>query len=170
MAALTERGVTGKAIRIAAHDVRPRIKTDMGDATRAPGSGTRSRAPHPRPVDADVAGPRLQHRPASAEAPGPAISESDNEGRTLNYGKAAAVCAVGNEDRAQVSADLFQGLNDVGPLAPNAVTYWVGEAMQGTDYQDLDKTPEATIATAKALAANTTHLARQLRGSPYPSV
>ncbi|KPI15290.1 hypothetical protein OK006_3163 [Actinobacteria bacterium OK006] len=42
--------------------------------------------------------------------------------------------------------------------------------MQGTDYQDLDKTPEATIATTKTLAANTTHLARQLRGSPYPSV
>lgn len=28
-----------------------------------------------------------------------AISESDDEGRTLNYGKAAAVCAVGIEDR-----------------------------------------------------------------------
>jgi hypothetical protein len=41
--------------------------------------------------------------------------------------------------------------------------------MQGTDYQDLDKTPEAT-ATTKTLAANTTHLARQLKGSPYPSV
>jgi hypothetical protein len=100
---------------------------------------------------------------------GAAISENDKEGRTLNYGKAAAVCAVGIEDRAQVSADLVQGLNDVGPLAPNAVTYWVGEAMQGTDYQDLDKTPEAT-ATTKTLAANTTHLARQLKGSPYPSV
>lgn len=47
-----------------------RIKTDMGDATRGPGSGTRSRAPHPRPVDADVTGPRLQHRPASPGAPG----------------------------------------------------------------------------------------------------
>lgn len=71
------------------------------------------------------------------------LGESDDEGRMLTYGKAAAVCVVGNEDGAHhVSAELFQALNDVGfSLAPNAVTYWVGEAMQGTDYQDLDKTP-----------------------------
>ncbi|MYS12271.1 NADPH-dependent oxidoreductase, partial [Streptomyces sp. SID6041] len=61
------------------------------------------------------------------------------------------------------------GLNDVGfSVAPNAVTYWVGEAMQGTDYQDLDKTPEKTAATTKTLAANTAHLARRLKSAPYP--
>ncbi len=88
----------------------------------------------------------------------------------LTYGKVAAVCVVGNEDGAhKVSADLFQGLNDVGfSLAPNAVTYWVGEAMQGTDYQDLDKTPEATAGTTATLAANTAHLARRLKSAPYP--
>ncbi len=86
-------------------------------------------------------------------------------------GKAAAVCVVGNEDGAhKVSADLFQGLNDVGfSLAPNAVTYWVGEAMQDTDYQDLDKTPEKTAATTATLAANTAHLARRLKAAPYPA-
>ena len=98
------------------------------------------------------------------------LSESDDEGRPLTYGKVAAVCVVGNEDGAhKVSSDLFQGLNDVGfCLAPNAVTYWVGEAMQRTDYQDLDKTPEKTAATTRTLAANTAHLARQLKGAPYP--
>ncbi|MFE5143626.1 hypothetical protein ACFRDV_39350 [Streptomyces fagopyri] len=45
---------------------------------------------------------------------------------------------------------------------------WVGEAMQGTDYQDLDKTPEATASTTKTMAANTAHLARQLKASSYP--
>lgn len=100
------------------------------------------------------------------------ISETDDEGRMLTYGKAAAVFVVGNEDGAhKVSADLFQGLNDVGfSLAPNAVTYWVGEAMQGTDYQDLDKTPEKTAATAATLAANTAHLARHLKAAPYPAI
>jgi hypothetical protein len=87
------------------------------------------------------------------------------------------VCVVGNEDGAhKVSADLFQGLNDVGfSLAPNSVTYWVGKAMQGTDYQDLDETPEEVAAATKALASNTAHLARALtsaptrRASPCPS-
>jgi hypothetical protein len=77
---------------------------------------------------------------------------------------------VGNEDGAHhVSAEVFQGLNDVGfSLAPNAVTYWVGEAMQGTDYRDLDKTPAKTAATTRTLAANTAHLARRLKAADYP--
>lgn len=66
------------------------------------------------------------------------------------------------------SSNLPSG--DVGfPLAPGAVTYWVGEAMRGTDYQDLDETPEAVASTTKALAANAVHLARRLTGSPYPA-
>ncbi len=70
----------------------------------------------------------------------------------------------------KVSADLFQGLDDVGfSLAPNAVTYWVGEAMHTTDYQDLDKTPEATADATATLAANTAHLARRLKTAPYPA-
>jgi predicted CoA-binding protein len=90
----------------------------------------------------------------------------------LTYGKAAAVAVVGNEDGAhKVSADLYQGLNDVGfSLAPNAVTYWVGEAMHGTDYQDLDETPDSVETTTATLAATTAHLARVLRGAPYPPV
>lgn len=65
---------------------------------------------------------------------------------------------------------MLQGLNDVGfSSAPGAVTYWVGEAMQGTDYQDLDETPEAVATTTEALAANATHLARLLTGGPYPA-
>ncbi|GGS42928.1 hypothetical protein GCM10010221_47600 [Streptomyces parvus] len=98
-------------------------------------------------------------------------SETDDQGRPHTYGKVAVVAVVGNEDGAdKVSADIFQGLNDVGfSLAPGAVTYWVGEAMQGTDYQDLDETPEAVATTTEALAANATHLARLLTGGPYPA-
>ncbi len=65
---------------------------------------------------------------------------------------------------------MFQGLNDVGfSSAPGAVTYWVGEAMQGTDYQDLAETPEAVASTTEALAANTVHPARLLSDRPYPA-
>ena len=78
------------------------------------------------------------------------LSEKDDEGRLLTYGKVAAVAVVGNEDGAhQISADLFQALDDVGfTLAAGAVTYWVGRAME-TDYQDLDETPEAVASTTK---------------------
>ncbi|MGN9815230.1 flavodoxin family protein [Streptomyces sp. SD11] len=172
MAALGEHGVTGKVIRIADHDVRPGVETDMGDGDAWP-------AIRDTVLGADIlvlSTPIWLGHPSSIaqrvmERLDAEISETDDEGRMLTYGKVAAVCVVGNEDGAhKVSADLFQGLNDVGfSLAPNAVTYWVGEAMRGTDYQDLDKTPETTSATTATLAANTAHLARQLKASPYPS-
>ncbi|MGW2272885.1 flavodoxin family protein [Streptomyces yangpuensis] len=172
MAALAEHGVTGKTIRIADHDVKPGVQTDMGDGDAWPeirdtilGTdililSTPIWLGHPSSIAQRV----LERLDAE-------ISESDDQGRMLTYGKVAGVCVVGNEDGAhKVSADLFQGLNDVGfSLAPNAVTFWVGEAMQGTDYQDLDKTPEKTEATTRTLAANTAHLARQLKAAVYPA-
>ncbi|MEU3747679.1 MULTISPECIES: flavodoxin family protein [Streptomyces] len=172
MAALAEHGVTGKTIRIADHHVTPGVQTDMGEGDAWP------------EIRATILGcdililstPIWLGHPSSIaqrvlERLDAELGESDDEGRMLTYGKVAAVCVVGNEGGAhKVSADLFQGLNDVGfSLAPNAVTYWVGEAMQGTDYQDLDKTPEKTAATTKTLAANTAHLARRLKASAYPA-
>ena len=40
--------------------------------------------------------------------------------------------------------------------------------MQGTDYNDLEKTPDETEATTRTAAANAVHLARLLEGAPYP--
>jgi hypothetical protein len=40
--------------------------------------------------------------------------------------------------------------------------------MHGTDYQDLDQTPDEVAAAARTLAANAAHLARLLRASPFP--
>jgi multimeric flavodoxin WrbA len=99
------------------------------------------------------------------------LAETDDEGRLLTYGKVAAVAVVGNEDGAHhVSAEIYQALSDTGFTIPaNAVTYWVGEAMQGTDYADLDSTPEEVQTTTKSVAANAAHLARLLKESNYPS-
>jgi hypothetical protein len=60
-------------------------------------------------------------------------------------------------------------LNDTGfSIAPNAGTYWVGQAMQTTDYQELDPSPEETTSATRSAVANTVHLARLLQGSDYP--
>jgi multimeric flavodoxin WrbA len=172
MDALRDHGVEGEVIRIADHDVRPGVQVDMGEGDAWP-------AIREKMLAADIlvlATPIWLGHPSSVaqrvlERLDGELSESDDEGRMLTYGKVAAVCVVGNEDGAHhVSAELFQGLNDVGfTLAPGAVTYWVGEAMQSTDYQDLDSTPESVAATTKTLAANTAFLARRLRDAPYPA-
>ncbi|MFJ9917725.1 flavodoxin family protein [Streptomyces rubiginosohelvolus] len=172
MAQFARLDVQGEIVRVADHDVRPGIGTDMGDGDAWP-------AIREKVLAADIlliATPIWLGHPSSVcqrvlERLNAESSETDDQGRPHTYGKVAVVAVVGNEDGAhKVSADIFQGLNDVGfSLAPGAVTYWVGEAMQGTDYQDLDETPEAVATTTKALAANATHLARLLTGGPYPA-
>jgi multimeric flavodoxin WrbA len=98
------------------------------------------------------------------------LSETDDGGRMPSFGKVAVVAVVGNEDGAHhVSAELYQALSDVGFTIPaNATTYWVGEAMGGTDYKDLEKTPESVSGTTKQVAVNAAHLATLLEASGYP--
>lgn len=171
MSELSGLGVEGETVRVVDHDVRPGVAQDMGESDAWPGLREKVMA-------ADivlVATPIWLGHPSSVcqrvlERLNADISETDDEGRQLTYGKVGIVAVVGNEDGAhKVSADLFQGLNDLGfTLAPGAVTYWVGEAQQGTDYQDLDRTPEAVAATTHTLAVNAAHLAAMLADAPYP--
>ncbi|WP_405652182.1 flavodoxin family protein [Streptomyces sp. RK9] len=171
-AELDKLGVTTETVRVADHDVRPGIGVDMGEGDAWP-------LLRAKVFQADIlviATPIWLGHPSSIcqrvlERLNADSSETDDQGRPLLHGKVAAVAVVGNEDGAhKVSADVFQGLNDVGfSLAPGAVTYWVGEAQQGTDYQDLDETPDAVAGTTHTLAVNTVHLAKLLQEHPYPT-
>lgn len=98
------------------------------------------------------------------------LSDLDDQGRMKTYGKVAAVAVVGNEDGAHhVSAEVFQSLNDVGfSLAANAVTYWVGEAMQHKDYKDHKETPEKTATATAMMVRNAVHLSKLLKEQRYP--
>ncbi|MFD4988455.1 flavodoxin family protein [Streptomyces sp. NPDC058372] len=172
MTELASHGVTGETVRVADHSVLPGVAQDLGEGDDWP-------ALREKVLAADIlvlATPIWLGHPSSVcqrvlERLNADTTETGEDGRPLMYGKVAAVAVVGNEDGAhKVSADAFQGLNDVGfTLAAGAVTYWVGEAMHGTDYQDLDETPEAVDGTTRALAANAAHLARLLSDAPYPA-
>ncbi|EWC59601.1 BRAMP protein [Actinokineospora spheciospongiae] len=169
--ALDGHGVTGEVVRVVDHDVKPGVLVDMGEGDAWPSIREKVLA-------ADVlvlATPIWLGHPSSVaqrvlERLDGELSESDDEGRLLTYGKVAVVCVVGNEDGAhKVTADLFQALNDVGFTIPaGGGTYWNGEALQGTDYKDLEQTPEAVASTTATLAANTAHLARLLKAAQYP--
>lgn len=99
------------------------------------------------------------------------LSETDDAGRPILFGKVAVTGIVGNEDGAhKATADLYQGLSDVGFTLPaQGGTYWVGEAMQTVDYRDLDETPESVANATATLARNAVHLASMLRERPYPA-
>lgn len=170
---LGKEGVTGEIIRLADCDIGPGVRSDEGEGDEWPGIRARI-------LDADIVilgTPVWLGQPSSIakralERMDAFLSEKDDGGRMVSYGRVAAVAVVGNEDGAHhVSAELYQALNDVGfSLAPNAVCYWVGEAMGGTDFMDLDKIPDTVSSAAKMLARNTAHLARLLREQAYPAI
>ncbi len=170
--ALAEHGVTGSTVRVIDHDVKPGVEVDMGQGDAWPQIRRQLLA-------ADIlvlATPTWMGQHSSVcqrvlERLDAELSETDDHGRLLTYGKVAVAVVVGNEDGAhKISADLFQALNDVGfTIAAQGVTYWNGPAMQTTDYQDLDGTPAETAAATRGAAANAAHLARLLRATPYPA-
>lgn len=161
----------GEIVRLADHDIKPGVTSDEGKGDAWPALREKILA-----ADILVVGtPIWLGQPSSVckralERMDAFLSETDDQGRMVSYGKVAAVAVVGNEDGAHhVSAELYQALNDVGfTLAPNAVAYWVGEAMGSADFADLDKVPEKVGSAISMLCSNTTHLARLLKRSPYP--
>jgi len=171
VAALAEHDVQSEVVRVVDHDVKFGVTIDEGDGDAWP-------CIREKMLGAEIlimATPVWMGQPASVckmvlERLDAELSEVDDEGRMSTFGKVAGVAVVGNEDGAHhVSAELYQALNDTGfSIPPNAITYWVGEAMQSVDYQDKDPEPEETAQTTRSLAANCAHLARILQGAPYP--
>lgn len=169
--AMREHGVGGEVVRLVDHDIRPGVTSDEGDGDAWP-------ALRERVLAADIlifGTPIWLGQPSSVckrvlERMDAFLSETDDEGRMVSYGRVAALTVVGNEDGAHhVSAELYQALNDVGfSLAPNAVAYWVGEAMGKVDFRDLEDVPEEVSVAVAMLARNTVHLARLLKANAYP--
>src|SRR4051794_16694040 len=170
--AMEKHGVTGDVVRVVDHDVKPGVEIDMGEGDAWP-------AIRERMMAADillVATPTwVGHMSSVAqrvlERLDGELSETDESGRRLVPGKAAVPAVVGNEDGAhKITADLMQGLDDIGFTIPaQGGTYWNDEAMGSRDYKDLDETPEAVASTTATLAENAAVLARALKATPYPS-
>jgi multimeric flavodoxin WrbA len=169
--ALATHHVESELVRVVDHDVKPGVEADMGDGDAWPELRRKV-------LDADIlvlGTPTWMGQHSSVcqrvlERLDAELSETNDKGQPLTYGKVACAVVVGNEDGAHhISAVLFQSLNDVGFTIPaGGVTYWNGEAMHTKDYKDLGSTPEATAGTTRTLAANAAHLARLLQRDAYP--
>ncbi|MCO5730665.1 flavodoxin family protein [Rhizobium sp. SSA_523] len=169
--AMEKGGVKTEIIRLSDHNILPGVTSDEGPDDAWP-------AIRAKILSADIlilGTPIWLGQPSSVakralERMDAFLSETDDEGRMVSYGRVAAVAVVGNEDGAHhVSAEIYQALNDVGFTIPaNAVAYWVGEAMGSTDFTDVDPVPEKVTSTVDMLARNTVHLAGLLKASQYP--
>ncbi len=168
---MAQYGVETSIIRAVDYDIKPGVKTDMGDGDAWPQLRQKM-------LEADIfilATPTwVGHMSSVAqriiERLDAELSETDEAGRLLTFSKVGAAAVVGNEDGAhKIVADVFQSLSDVGFTIPaSGSVYWNGEAMHKTDYKDLDTTPEKVVTSIKTLAVNAVHLARLLKESQYP--
>lgn len=162
-----------ETIRIADHDIKPGVTSDEGDGDAWPGIRRRI-------LGADIlifGTPIWLGQPSSlakrvVERMDAFFSETDDRGRMPSFGKVAVVGIVGNEDGAHhVTAELLQALNDTGWTVPaQAACYWVGEAMQKTDFKDLPEVPDNVQGLAGIQAANAAHLAGLLQDQSYAGV
>ncbi len=169
---LSAHEVSSEILRSTAFQIKPGVTNDEGDGDEWPKIREKL-------LESDIlilGTPIWMGQPSSEckrvlERLDAFLSDTDEKGRMKTYGKVAGVAVVGNEDGAHhVSAEVFQALNDVGfSLAANAVTYWVGEAMQKTDYKDLRSTPEKTANATSMMTRNLVHLAKLLKENSFPS-
>ena len=172
-AELQKYNVNNEFIRVVDYNVKPGVEIDMGDGDDWPMIRQKMLA-------ADIfiiATPTWVGQMSSValrviERLDAELSETDDEGRPLTFGKVAAVAIVGNEDGAhKITADVFQGLNDLGFTIPaQGATYWNGEAMHQVDYKDLSEIPEKVASANATLARNLAHVARLLKSNEYPAV
>lgn len=171
-AEFTGHQVHSEILRIADFDVKPGVLKDMGGGDQWPGIRQKLLA-------ADIlvlATPIWVGHPSSLaqrvlERLDAELSQTDEQGRPILFDKVGVVAVVGNEDGAHhVIAELGQGLADVGFTLPaQGSTYWVGQAMHTTDYQDLDQTPQVTANATQIATRNAAHLARLLKARPFPA-
>lgn len=163
--------IEGQIERIVDYDIKPGVTSDEGKGDAWP-------ALRQKVLDAQIfllGTPIWLGQPSSVckrvlERMDAFLSETDDAGRMVSYGRVPCVAVVGNEDGAhQVTAEVYQALADVGFTIPaNAVSYWVGRAMQDTDYKDLKETPKEVIVATDMLASNVAHIAQLLSAHPYP--
>lgn len=168
---LQKYGVTSETVRVVDFDVRPGVEKDMGDGDEWP-------AIRAKVLAADIVifstptwmGHHSSVGQRALERLDADVSETDEQGRPILLGKVALVAVVGNEDGAHhIVAEGFQALNDLGFTIPaQGCTYWNGEAMGKTDYNDLDEVPESTASATANAARNAAHLARVLKDTHYP--
>lgn len=170
--ALAGLGVTTTQVRVVDEGVAPGVEKDMGQGDGWPRIREQILASDILVVCAPIwMGHLSSVGQGVLERLDAELSETDDAGRPILFGKVAVTGIVGNEDGAhKATADLYQGLSDVGFTLPaQGGTYWVGEAMQTVDYRDLDETPEAVASATATLARNAVHLAKLLQQRPYPA-
>lgn len=170
--ALREREVEVREIRLADHELRPGVETDMGEGDEWP-------QVHDAILESEilvVVTPTWVGRPSSIaqrmiERLDAMIAETDDDGRPVAYNRVAGVVVTGNEDGAHhVISEVAGALGDIGFTVPGqAWTYWNKGPGPGEDYSETEEGHEWSTTTGKAAASNLFAVATALAANPVPA-
>jgi multimeric flavodoxin WrbA len=169
--ALEGHDVEVELIRVADHDVKPGVSSDEGGGDEWPPLLEKVMAseililatPTWLGQISSVAKRVLERLDAQ-------LSETDDEGRPVAYGRVAGFVVTGNEDGAHhCIASMAQGLIDIGWTVPGqAWTYWNKGPGAGPSYLETDEGHEWSKTTGQTAAQNLVAVARALQSHPMP--
>ncbi|MEV1011898.1 NAD(P)H-dependent oxidoreductase [Streptomyces sp. NPDC049881] len=166
---LEGHGVGTEIVRAVDLDIRPGVRSDMGEGDAWPGVRDKLLAAE----ILVVASPTWLGRPSSVaqrvlERMDAMLSETDAKGRPVAYNRVAGTVVTGNEDGAHhVISEIHGALGDIGYTVPGqAWTYWHLGPGPGPDYLDDERGHDFSAKSARAMAANLVGTARALAASP----
>ncbi|MFQ6141994.1 flavodoxin family protein [Streptomyces seoulensis] len=170
--ALQGHGVQVDVVRAVDLDLRPGVRTDMGDGDDWPRVHDKLLASR----ILVIASPTWVGRPSSVaqrvlERMDAMLGETDDQRRPVAYNRVAGVVVTGNEDGAHhVISEISGALADIGYTIPGqAWTYWHLGPGPGPDYLDDDRGHDWAASTGRAMASNLVHAARALAENPLPA-
>ncbi|MDQ5893774.1 MAG: hypothetical protein QG596_35 [Actinomycetota bacterium] len=162
---LESHGVETELLRAVDHEILPGVTSDEGEGDGWPQI-------HERLLEAHIliiASPTWLGQPSSVakrvlERMDAMISESDDQGNPVAYGRVAGVVVTGNEDGAHhVISEVAGGLIDIGYTVPGqAWTYWNRGPGPGDDYLTSTAGRDWSHETGRTAAGNLLTVARAL--------
>jgi len=168
---LDERGVECETVRLVDLNIAPGVSSDEGDGDEWP--GVRQKI-----LDSDIRvfatptwlGQSSSFAQRALERMDAMLSEQNEAGQLIAYGRVAGFVVTGNEDGAHIISQLAQGVIDIGFCVPHAAwTYWKMGPGPGPTYPETDHGKEWTKAMARTYAQYLFHVARALQETPIPT-
>ena len=170
-AELEKGGAETEMVRLVDLNLKPGVKTDEGESDDWP-------AIHAKIMAADIlimATPTWLGQMSSVclralERMDGLLSETDDSGRPVAFGKVAGVVITGNEDGAHnIVATVCQGLIDIGFTIPgHSWTYWHLGPGPGPDYVETDEGHDYSDRVGRNAARNLMAVAKVLKPDTYP--
>lgn len=164
-------GVATDIVRLVDLNIKPGVESDMGEGDDWP-------AVRDKLLAADIlvmATPTWLGQQSSVcmralERMDALISETDDSGRPVAFGKVAGVVITGNEDGAHhIVGTVSQALIDIGFTIPgHSWTYWHLGPGPGPDYVDTDQAHDYSDRVGRNAARNLIAAARALSAQTFP--